>query len=155
MKYGKIYTYENREEASKLVGKKVVGTDYFSEVVSFGKELNRIPIIYTLREVIEGNFPFSVLRESVENRVGDEFQFMREIIEEDEDEALMTNRQLAEWLGRGFGQYKYNNIHNSGYSYFLEDETKEVIEDVLVRSWGSDEWIKPTKKIYERDCMGE
>ena len=30
----------------------------------------------------------------------------------------------------------------------------QPFEDVVIRPWGSDEWVKPTVDIYERDCKG-
>ena len=57
--------------------------------------------------------------------------------EQDKD-TLMTNLQLAEWLAKGNGQYKFRN----GYA----------VGDILIRPWGTDEWIKPSLEIYERDC---
>ena len=77
-------------------------------------------------------------------------------VENQDKDAPMTNLQLAEWLAKGCGQWKHS-LSNSGavYHTYLVIEDKEgcFVEDyVLIRPWGTDEWIRPTMAIYERDC---
>ena len=68
---------------------------------------------------------------------------------------LMTYRQLAEWLARGNGQARFldNGYIHSHIGYQTDFEESSV--KALIRPWGSDEWIKPTVDIYERDCKHE
>lgn len=67
---------------------------------------------------------------------------------------LMTYRQLAEWLGRGNGEFMYRLgiATTSVISYLISDENSEVSQDIRIRKWNSNEWIKPTLAIYEEDC---
>ena len=151
MKFGKIYTYENASEAEKLIGKSVYYSDNLREV-SKECEFRSLDIVKdnigTLQAVnTTGLFPFRV------NSF--RFQFIREVIEEEKEEPkLMTNRQLSEWLARGFGEKKCSdkNPVSAGWVYFDEYKDLPVEESVLIRSWDLDEWEKPTVDIYERDC---
>lgn len=75
-------------------------------------------------------------------------------IKPEEEPARMTNRQLAEWCARGFGQFGSKDC-NCYYNEFVTNRTREdepVEKGTLIRPWGSDEWIEPTVDIYERDC---
>ena len=64
---------------------------------------------------------------------------------EDKDDTLMTNLQLAEWLAKGNGQFKFRNGHTV-FSFWdvYEDEEDLPVGDILIRPWGTDEWVKPT-----------
>lgn len=72
---------------------------------------------------------------------------------------LMTNRQLAEVLAKGYGQVKMLELDPNDYSaietawiYFEEegsDDNGMVPDDVRIRRWGSDKWLEPTFEIYE------
>ena len=64
---------------------------------------------------------------------------------------LMTHRQLAEWLARGYGQTKWNDDYIYTDLYYKND-WDDIQTKALIRPWGSDKWIKPTVDIYERDC---
>lgn len=69
----------------------------------------------------------------------------------------MTNRMLVEWLAKGNGMFKYKNATAYCYTFdtHLESELNdEVAENIVIRSWDSEEWIEPTVDIYERDCKG-
>lgn len=75
---------------------------------------------------------------------------------EEPPKKRMTNRQLAEWLAKGNGQYTtdtYDRICDN-YCYYNGENDNEVDRSITVRSWGSEEWIEPTVDIYERDCKG-
>ena len=93
-----------------------------------------------LIEVEDNDYPFRN-----EERV--HFQFIREVIEE--EPALMTNRQLAEWLAKGNGQMKFEesfvcskNLYVYPYDvYDIEKENDAVKGNVRIRLWDSDEWI--------------
>ena len=68
---------------------------------------------------------------------------------------LMTYKQLAEWLARGNGQARLPDGYfiYSNLDYNADWELDPV--KALIRPWGSNEWIKPTVDIYERDCKHE
>lgn len=68
-------------------------------------------------------------------------------------DTQMTNLQLAEWLAKGNGQFKFRN-GNTVFSFIdvYEDEEDLAVDGILIRPWGTDEWVKPTLEIYERDC---
>ena len=72
----------------------------------------------------------------------------------EEEDTPMTNQQLSEWLAKGHGQAKFSDsrVIFSGFSFDEGEEDEAVNEDFLIRPWGTDEWIKPTVEIYERDC---
>lgn len=76
---------------------------------------------------------------------------------EKERPQRMTNRQFTEWCGKGNGQFKLKY----GERIFLDCDYEEyrendpVDEKILIRPWGSDDWVEPTVDIYERDCKGE
>lgn len=78
---------------------------------------------------------------------------------EEEKPKRMTNRQLAEWLAKGNGEHSYGEGKNDPaftyWSYDAEEMNLPVEEEVVIRPWGSDEWIEPTVDIYNRDCKGE
>lgn len=75
---------------------------------------------------------------------------------EEEKPVRMTNRQLAEWLAKGNGEHSYGEGKNDPaftyWSYDLEEMNLTIEEEVVIRPWGSDEWVAPTADIYERDC---
>ena len=76
---------------------------------------------------------------------------------------LMTNRQLAEVLAKGYGQVKlvsdeeddcdeFCSSYETVWSYFEEegaDDNDMVPNNVRIRRWGSDKWILPIFEIYE------
>lgn len=149
MKYGKIYTYKDIEEAKKLIGKKVIVSDIYYEIIEEPNKLN----VLKLESVRDCNIPFYGFGTC-------HWQFMREIEEEDEL-ALMTNRQLSEWLARGNGHMAFANKKGqinplefifTYYDIREKEGDKFVSQDICIRPWGSHDWIVPTVEIYERDC---
>ena len=73
--------------------------------------------------------------------------------EEEDKYAPMTNQQLAEWLAKGNGQYRFRDESAEGSFWTVyEDEEDLAVDDIFIRPWGTDEWVKPTVEIYERDC---
>ena len=78
-------------------------------------------------------------------------------IKPEEKPVRMTNRQLAEWLARGFGSWKTRRSPTvyMDISYPIFEENTPVSDSFHIRPWGSDEWIEPTVDIYKRDCRGE
>lgn len=77
---------------------------------------------------------------------------------EEPSNQRMTKRQLSEWCAKGNGEYSYKDngaINYTKYKYCIgKEENDEVDEDIVIRSWDSDEWIEPLYSIYERDCKG-
>ena len=75
---------------------------------------------------------------------------------EEPPKKRMTYRQLSEWLAKGNGQYTTDNYVRIyvGYGYHRGKENNEVDRCVIIRPWGSEEWVEPTVDIYERDCKG-
>lgn len=64
----------------------------------------------------------------------------------------MTNRQLAMWLAKGYGQVKYETGYVSTYHGYPEGiDHEETHEEIKIRKWGSEEWIEPTVDLLE-DC---
>ena len=140
MKFGKVYTFANKDEAKKLIGEYVACENNYAEILNLD---NKRYCYGVLNEINADNKPFQV--------GGTEYQFIREMKREN-----MTNRQLAEWCARGFGQFGSKDC-NCHYNEFVTNRTTEdepVESDILIRPWGSDEWIEPTVDIYERDCKG-
>lgn len=73
---------------------------------------------------------------------------------EEQNREPMTNSQLAEWCAKGCGQWKHNPS-NSGTVYHtywvIEGKENCFVEDnIVIRPWGTHEWIKPTLGIYEK-----
>ena len=71
----------------------------------------------------------------------------------------MTEIQLAEWCAKGCGLWKHSPS-NSGtvyHTYWVIEEKKDcfVGDNIVIRPWGSDDWVEPTVDIYERDCKGD
>lgn len=142
MKFGEVYTYKNAEEAKQYIGKKGV----FSDNLRVISDMAELCDVFILREIGEGcTYPFAGEDEE------DAFQFFRPILE---DEPLMTNRQLAEWLARGKGEYTLEKSLGT-YSHYDYPRTKEhgsVPDNILIRRWKDTNWMKPTMAIYEEDC---
>ncbi len=71
-------------------------------------------------------------------------------IKPDEPKRPMTCRQLAELMAKGYGELmdKYTLFVGTHLKY---DVNRGCIakDNVLIRAWGSDEWIEPTVDVYE------
>ena len=70
---------------------------------------------------------------------------------------LMSNRQVAELLSRGYGQIKvisdiedYDAIETQWSYWENEDENMPVADNIRIRQWGSDHWARPVKAIYDK-----
>ena len=74
---------------------------------------------------------------------------------EEPPKQRMTNRQLAEWLAKGNGEYRHVDDSYT-YSYYVYDNryANNEVYDRVIRPWDSEEWVEPTVDIYERDCKG-
>lgn len=65
----------------------------------------------------------------------------------------VTNRELAWWIAQGKGEMLFTNdgevcdgtvaVHS--YEYDLVDADNPVPANVLVRTWGRDVWVPPTR----------
>lgn len=143
MKYGEIYTYKNAEEAKQYIGKKGAFSDNLRVISDMAEDCD----VLILMEIGEGcTYPFAGEPED------DAFQFFRPILEE--EEPLMTNRQLAEWLAKGNGECSCKDSKQVFYSwpYSKDNEDKPVEDYIRIRRWRDTEWSKPIKAIYEEDC---
>lgn len=144
MKYGKVLTYKDAEEAKKLVGKKVVYSDYLDKITEI-PETRFVSVLESINCTVSTPFMTSA----------GSFQFIREVIKEEEPQ-IMTNRQLSEWCGKRNGEITCTNSSQvfSYYVYLKDAENKQIPDDIRIRSWDFEEWVLPTVDIYERDCKG-
>lgn len=87
-------------------------------------------------------------------RSGLKFKRVEKQLAEAQDKDIpMTNQQLSEWLAKGNGLYRFRFGSTEGSFWIIEkSEENLAVGDILIRPWGTDEWIKPTVEIYERDC---
>ena len=143
MKYGEVFDYRTAEEAKKYIGKKGAFSDTLKRIIEcpmqgWESSLTKVEE--------EKSCPFN-------GKGLCSFQFFRPILEE--DEPLMTNRQLAEWLAKGNGECSYKDSKQAFYSwpYSKDNEDKPFEDNILIRRWRDTEWSKPTKAIYEEDCI--
>ena len=75
----------------------------------------------------------------------------------DEPKNLMTNRQLAELMAKGYGENTIiywdgttGRIRTAFEYGALSEEGNSVDDRTRIRPWGSDEWIEPTVDVYEK-----
>lgn len=64
----------------------------------------------------------------------------------------MTNRQFAEFVSLGNGEFKYDDS-TEVHTYYVYDEDEgdcHVDEDVVVRLWGEQDWETPTEEMYKK-----
>lgn len=68
--------------------------------------------------------------------------------EEKQEKQLVTNRELAQWLAEGYGQYIRipGDIAMYHYAYSIACDDLPVHEDIRVRMWGDTEWHVPTRE---------
>lgn len=64
------------------------------------------------------------------------------------EEKPITNRELAQWLVEGYGQFTYmpGNVAMYHYSYSSSGSDTPIHEDIRVRLWEDTEWHMPTRK---------
>lgn len=77
---------------------------------------------------------------------------------EEPKKRLMSNRQLAEWLVKGHGQFssdRWCTVYTE-HDYDKRYADEEVPDYYLICPWGfdSNNWLLPTEEIYLRDCKG-
>lgn len=94
-----------------------------------------------------------------EEHIGDDFTddiSLYRIKPEEPEEKPITNRDLAQWLAEGYGQYMDVDfkVARTYYCYdCCEASTDDVPinKDIRVRLWGDTEWRVPTRKyMYMR-----
>lgn len=71
---------------------------------------------------------------------------------EEPPKKRMTNIQLMEWLNKGNGIIKHDGYCFCHRTCVEDDLNDEVDEDIVIRTWDSEEWVAPTVDIYDRDC---
>lgn len=70
--------------------------------------------------------------------------------EQDNSDRRLTNRQLAMWLAKGYGECSMEDETDVNEPYgtdFMYDEAKKndpVLVHVRVRKWDEDDWHLPT-----------
>lgn len=142
MKFGEVLDYRDTEEAKAFIGKKGVFSNNLCLIEENPKHCDTL----ILKEIEGGStYPFT-------GGPDDIYQFFRPILEEDK---LMTQRQLAEWLANGNGEFSYetSSLTFNYWQYSKGDEDKPVGNYFRIRHWRDTEWSKPTRAIYEEDCM--
>lgn len=73
------------------------------------------------------------------------YEYCAEIPEEPKPKRA-TNLQLIEWLAKGNGMWKRKNDSSVfiSASFFEDSLDKEVEDFILIRPFGSTEWLEPT-----------
>lgn len=77
--------------------------------------------------------------------LNDSYNFCAEIPQQQSNRA--TNIQFTEWLAKGNGVWRRKNNDSSIYinsSFFEELEEEEVEDFILIRPFGTKEWLEPT-----------
>ena len=72
--------------------------------------------------------------------------------EVEKPKKLMTFRQLAELMVKGYGEWSFDTEEmdfHTEVGYGLLNTDKELDDDILIRPWGSKELRKPTVDVYE------
>lgn len=60
-----------------------------------------------------------------------------------QEEKLVTNKELAMWLAKGNGEICISGIN---FSYHNYENDYGLVTDILVRKWGDEGWYKPTRQ---------
>ena len=94
-----------------------------------------------------------------EEHIGDDFTddvSLYRIKPEEPEEKPITNRDLAQWLAEGYGQYMDVDFKVARTYYFYDccealADDAPINKDIRVRLWGDTEWHVPTRKyMYMR-----
>lgn len=67
-------------------------------------------------------------------------------------QTRMTYRELAEWLTKGKGQWKFKETCSTHIVYSQDMDNDEVPSAYTIRHWNFVDWVTPTKDIFQRDC---
>lgn len=146
--YGKVYDFSMLDEARKLVRTEVIASDYLAELSMNPSHCRH----YHLKGIVL--FSINPFRLVDENGNECDCQFIRELLA-GKDIELMTYCQLAEWLGRGFGEYIGKSGFNyTGHAYSEGCKDEPVPESMRIRRWGTEIPSPPYLRIYEKDCKG-
>lgn len=147
MRFGEVFDFRTAEGAKAFIGKKGVFSDSLRDICERPAEKR----FGTLVDA-DGKDAYPFMRLDEDSRRCP-FEFFRPILEE--DEPLMTNRQLAEWLAKGNGEFfcEGGQISSSNFVYYKEEGDNSVSASTLIRRWRDTEWSKPTRAIYEEDCI--
>lgn len=64
------------------------------------------------------------------------------------EENPITNRELAQWLVEGYGQFTYMSGNEAmyHYSYTRSEDDTPIHKDIRVRLWKDSEWHEPTRE---------
>lgn len=127
------------------VGKKYWGAD---ELVNLKEKVELGLTPYELKGINKGYYPFKMHETAC-------YQFLYPY--EEPPKQRMTNRQLAEWLTKGNGEYTHSNKTSAFvvFSYSIGTGNQPVAGGFNIRTWDSEEWVEPTVDIYKRDCKGD
>lgn len=85
------------------------------------------------------------------------------VVELTEPQKMCSHRELARWLAKGRGEYKYadtsglpedavRNISTTDYRYEEADED-DPVSNILVRKWRDKAWQEPTVQYIQEDAM--
>lgn len=140
---------------------KVINTLH-PEKAEVGKKYFFTDSLRDLKECVEGNnksYVFTLEGIDTEgDRIFEGGSYRWEFLYpyEEPPKQRMSNRQFCEWYSRGNGQWKWKGTSQChiDYTYFETNDNKEVDDDIVIRSWDSEEWIEPTYEVYLRDCKG-
>lgn len=146
MRFGEVFNYRTAEKAKQYIGK----TGCFSDSLFLITE-TPMEIMTERPWTLVGVHTDEIGRSIFIKDDGYAFQFFRPVLEE---EDLMTNRQFAEWLSRGNGEYAIENgsLVATHFSY-SKSTGDDPVDDYVIRRWNDTEWSKPSKAIYEEDCI--
>lgn len=74
-------------------------------------------------------------------------------IKEESKSVLMTQRRLCELLAKGYGEFMVEDETETEvyptYFYSKGNGDNPVADNVRIRPWGGDEWIRPTVDVHE------
>lgn len=143
----KVICIINAEQAE--IGKKYVCSSYIGYLKDYVENGNcdHVYTLESIQDIKREKSPFI-------DTEGSEWEYIYPY--EEPPEQRMTNRQFMEWLAKRNGIFKHenNNICYIGKVCAEKELNDEVDEDIVIRTWDSEEWVEPTYEIYLRDCKG-
>lgn len=127
------------------IGKRYWFADTITSLKEFVEGDQQHGLVHILSNIRETAFPFEASATT---------NFALVYPYEEPSEELMSNRQMAEWVARGNGQYTsthWTTVYTE-HDYHKNYADDKVPDHYRICPWGSDEWVVPTVAIYERDC---
>lgn len=121
MKFGKVLTYKDIDEAKKIIGKKVVCSDCLKDIED--EEWCSCGILLRLEKVDDFNIPFIFHN-------GTRYQFIREVID---DEPRYEPYDLSDKKVR-------DSLRGRWYKFEDTDETREKMVTGFMFSPYTEEW---------------